>query len=292
MSTQDQALAKAEVLAQALPWLLNFRDSILVIKFGGNAMTDAKLFKSFAEDVTFLKLAGINPVIVHGGGPQITKALKDAGIEPKFIKGLRYTESASIDIIKRVLVRDIQAQISAAINRIHNCAVGLVGDEHELLIGEPIKEIDGESVELGSVGEVNKVNPEPIFDLISKGKVPIISTLAIDSQGNTLNINADFAASAIAISLRAKKLVILTDVIGLMSNYPDQDSLISQLSSKTLRKLLPTLDDGMKPKMQSCLDAVEGGVPRAHVIDGRIGHGLMVEIFTDQGAGTMVVRDE
>lgn len=292
MSTQKDALLKAEVLAQALPWLLRFRDSILVIKFGGNAMTDAGLFQSFAEDVSFLKLAGINPVIIHGGGPQISSALHEQGIETKFIKGLRYTESKSIEIIKQVLVGEIQAQIRQEINSIHDCAIGLAGDEAEILFGTQIREIDGEPVDLGLVGEITKVNPEKILQMIAQGKVPVISTLARAESGETLNINADFAASALAIALQAKKLVMLTDVVGLMRNYPDPESLISQVGSKELSRLLPSLDEGMKPKMQSCLAAVEGGVPRAHVIDGRIAHGLMVEIFTDQGAGTMVVKDD
>lgn len=292
MKTPATALDKAAVLAQALPWLLKFRDAILVIKFGGNAMTDSKLFKSFAQDITFLKLAGINPVVVHGGGPQISNALKAAGIETKFIKGLRYTEAKAIKIIKRVLVDEIQASIKSAINEIHDCAVGLSGDEKQLLSARKIDEIDGEIVDLGMVGEIVATDPTSVKKLILHGKVPVISTLAIDDHGNILNVNADFAASAIASGLGAQKLLMLTDVIGLMSNYPDPESLIEQITLKELKELLPDLDEGMKPKMQACLWAVEGGVPRAHVIDGRIEHGLMVEIFTDQGAGTMVVRDE
>lgn len=292
MSTTEIALTKAAVLAQALPWLLKFRDSILVIKFGGNAMTDVRLFKSFAEDITFLKLAGINPVVVHGGGPQISAALKQAGIETKFIKGLRYTDGHSIRIVKKVLVDDIQFNIKKAINEIHECAVGLSGDEWGLLKATKITQVDGEAVDLGLVGEIVQVDPTAVKEIIAQGKVPVISTLAVDEQGNTLNVNADFAASALASALHAQKLVVLTDVIGLMSKYPDPESLIPQITLKDLKQLLPDLDEGMKPKMQSCFWAVERGVPRAHVIDGRIEHGLMVEIFTDQGAGTMVVQDE
>ncbi len=292
MSTTEIALTKAAVLAQALPWLLKFRDSILVIKFGGNAMTDVRLFKSFAEDITFLKLAGINPVVVHGGGPQISAALKQAGIETKFIKGLRHTEANAIRIIKNVLVNDIQFNIKKEINEIHECAVGLSGDERGLLKATKITQLDGEAVDLGLVGEIVQVDPSAVKEVIALGKVPVISTLAVDEQGNTLNVNADFAASALASALQAQKLVVLTDVIGLMSKYPDPDSLIPQITLKDLKKLLPDLDEGMKPKMQSCFWAVESGVPRAHVLDGRIEHGLMVEIFTDQGAGTMVIQDE
>jgi len=292
MSAQSQALAKAEVLSQALPWLLKFKDAILVIKFGGNAMIEKELFESFAQDITFLKLSGIHPVVIHGGGPQISLALKNAGIETRFIKGLRYTDEKSIQIIRRILVDEIQADIVSEINKIHDCAVGISGDDLNLLHGEKITNIDGLNVELGLVGEVTKVEPKAIFEAISAGKVPVISTLARDKMGQVLNINADFAASAIASAVEAKKMIILTDVIGLMSNYPDPESLISFINARDLSGLLPKLDEGMKPKMQACLSAVQNGVSRAHVIDGRIAHGLMVEIFTDQGAGTMVVNDE
>lgn len=289
MSAQKEALAKAEVLSQALPWLLKYQGATIVIKFGGNAMVDNELINSFAEDVTFLKLAGINPIIVHGGGPQISQALKKAGIETKFVKGLRVTDEKSIDIIKSVLVNEIQVQLTKSLNSIYDFAVGISGDEKGVLQGKKINQIDGEKVDLGLVGEITSVKTDPIREIIAGGKIPVISTLAIGDNNELLNINADLAASSIAIALGARKLIILTDVIGLMSDFPNPESLISQITTLELTKLLPNLDEGMKPKMQAALLAVEKGVPRAHVIDGRIAHGLLVEIFTDQGAGTMVV---
>lgn len=289
MSVQKEALAKAEVLSQALPWLLKYQGATIVIKFGGNAMVDNELINSFAEDVTFLKLAGINPIIVHGGGPQISQALKKAGIETKFVKGLRVTDEKSIDIIKSVLVNEIQVQLTKSLNSIYDFAVGISGDEKGVLQGKKINQIDGEKVDLGLVGEITSVKADPIREIIAGGKIPVISTLAIGDNNELLNINADLAASSIAIALGARKLIILTDVIGLMSDFPNPESLISQITTLELTKLLPNLDEGMKPKMQAALLAVEKGVPRAHVIDGRIAHGLLVEIFTDLGAGTMVV---
>lgn len=289
MSAQKEALAKAEVLSQALPWLLKYQGATIVIKFGGNAMVDNDLINSFAEDVTFLKLAGINPVIVHGGGPQISQALKKSGIETKFVKGLRVTDEKSIGIIKSVLVNEIQVQLTKSLNSIYEFAVGISGDEKGLLQGKRINQIDGELVDLGLVGEITSVKPDPLREIIAGGKIPVLSTLATGGNGELLNINADLAASSIAIALGARKLIILTDVIGLMSDFPNPESLISQITTLELAALLPNLDEGMKPKMQAALLAVEKGVPRAHVIDGRIAHGLLVEIFTDQGAGTMVV---
>jgi len=291
MSLQEEALSKASVLSQALPWLLEFRDSIVVIKFGGNAMVDKELLAAFSQDIVFLKLAQIHPIIVHGGGPQITQALKSSGYESKFIKGLRYTSADSIGIIKDTLINVIQKELVEAINSIHRCAEGYSGDENNLLFSEITNEIDGESLDLGLVGKAVEVNIAALKQALNNGKVPVISTLGIDIEGRTLNINADDAAAAIASAIGAKKIVILTDVIGLMENYPDPESLISQIDTVKLSKMISGLDEGMRPKMQACLTAVAGGVSRAHVIDGRIAHALLVEVFTDQGAGTMVINN-
>lgn len=292
MNIQAEALAKAGVLSQALPWLLRFRGSTIVIKFGGNAMVDSALLNAFAEDVVFLKLAGINPIVVHGGGPQISKALKDAQIETKFIKGLRETPKEAIPIIKNVLVNTIQKQIVDAINNVFDCAQGFSGDENQLLLSQKTSQLLEPEVDLGMVGDVVLVNSSLITNAINNDKVPVISTLGIDSSAQIFNINADNAAAAIAIHLSSKKLILLTDVVGLLANYPDKESLISQIHLTQLSTLLADIDEGMRPKMQACFDAVSSGVMRAHVIDGRIPHALLVEVFTDQGAGTMVIRDE
>jgi acetylglutamate kinase len=291
MSLQQHALEKAAVLSQALPWLLEFRDSIVVIKFGGNAMIDEKLLAAFSQDIVFLKLAQIHPIIVHGGGPQITQALDKAGVKSEFLRGLRYTSAEAIPIIKETLIETIQRDLVQKINQIYHCAVGFSGDEDQLLLSTISKQIDGVEIDLGLVGQVKEVNTQIIKEAISGGQVPVISTLGIDHLGRILNINADDAAAAIASAVGAKKIVILTDVIGLMKNYPDPESLISQIDTANLSKIISTLDEGMRPKMQACLDAVAGGVGRAHVIDGRIAHALLVEVFTDQGAGTMVVKN-
>jgi acetylglutamate kinase len=292
MSVQQDALEKAAVLSQALPWLLEFRDSIVVIKFGGNAMIDETLLAAFAQDIVFLKLAQIHPIIVHGGGPQITQALAKADVESQFIKGLRYTSADAIPIIKETLIGTIQKDLVDRINQIHQCAVGFSGDEDRLLFSTVSNQIDGVEIDLGLVGQVKEVNAQIIKNVLEQGMVPVISTLGIDLQGQTLNVNADDAASAIASAVGAKKIVILTDVIGLMENYPDPESFISQIDTGTLSKIIGKLDEGMRPKMQACLDAVAGGVGRAHVIDGRIAHALLVEVFTDQGAGTMVIKND
>lgn len=229
---------------------------------------------------------------MHGGGPQISLALKNANIESRFINGLRYTEEKAIKIIKEVLVNDIQNGIVQTINKIYDCAMGFSGDENDLINARRTNRVDGKEIDLGLVGEVVSVNSKTIQQSISQGKVPVVSTLGLSKTRELLNINADYAAAAISQELKAEKLVMLTDVIGLMSNYPDPESLISTITTSDLDDLLPDLTEGMKPKMQACFWAVTGGVGRAHLIDGRIPHGLMVEVFTDQGAGTMVIKDE
>lgn len=290
MNLQTEALVKAQVLSEALPWLLKFQNECIVIKFGGNAMIDKNLIKAFAQDLVFLRLAGIQPIVVHGGGPQITSALEQAQIQTQFVKGLRYTPKEAIAVIKDVLINQIQKEIVHAVNEILDCAVGFSGDENELLKAETINIFPSEPIDLGFVGDVTSVNNDSLLAVLADKKIPIISTLGVNELNETLNINADSAAGAIAVSLKAKKIVLLTDVIGLLQNYPDPNTLISQIDSLQLEKILPQIDEGMRPKMQACLDAIAGGVSRAHVIDGRAPHALLVEVFTDKGAGTMVMQ--
>ncbi|MFM1985808.1 MAG: hypothetical protein RIS18_25 [Actinomycetota bacterium] len=288
---QSEALQKAAVLAEALPWLLKFQDSIVVIKFGGNAMTSEELSKQFAEDVVFLKLAGLRPVVVHGGGPQISKRLEESGIKSEFVSGYRVTNSESIKIVRDVLVDLIQKELVSNINGLENLAVGLAGDTNSLIEAEKflIKDDDKE-IDIGLVGSVTKIDADQIIEVLDSGKIPVISTIGIDKHKNIYNINADTAAAAIASALNAQKLVILTDVAGLMEKYPDPSTVIPTIEIENLKRILPTLDEGMKPKMQACLDAVQLGVQRAHVIDGRAPHAVLVEVFTDSGTGTMVVK--
>ena len=288
---QEDALKKAAVLAEALPWLLKFQESIVVIKFGGNAMTNPDLSKQFAEDVLFLKLAGLKPIVVHGGGPQISKRLEAAGIVSEFKSGYRITSEESMKIVKDVLVNEIQKELVTNINSMAKIAVGMSGDANSLL--EVEKFYSGEAkdkIDIGLVGYVTKVDVTQIIDVIESGQIPVISTTGIGQDKKIYNVNADTAASAIACAIKAQKLVILTDVSGLMENYPDEKTLIPTIDITKLKELLPTLDEGMKPKMQACLEAVEAGVVRAHVIDGRSPHAVLVEVFTNSGTGTMVIE--
>lgn len=289
-NSQENALFKAGVLAEALPWLLKFQDSIVVIKFGGNAMVDKKLLSQFAQDVVFLKLAGLKPVVVHGAGPQITEALNNAGIKSEFINGYRYTDIDSIKIIKEVLIQ-VQNDLVNEINKLKKCAIGISGDENKIIEAEKkvIKQ-DNSIIDLGLVGEIVKIDENQILKKIEDDLIPVLSCLGSGFNGEIFNINADKGASAIAKFLKAQKFVLLTDVTGLLSNYPDESSLIETISLVELEKLIPNLDKGMRPKMEACVDAVKNGVSRAHVIDGRKAHALLVEVFTDSGTGTMVIK--
>ena len=291
-NSQKNALFKAGVLAEALPWLLKFQDSIVVIKFGGNAMVNKDLLTQFAQDVVFLKLAGLKPVVVHGAGPQITEALSKANIKSEFKNGLRVTDSESIKIIKKVLMQ-VQTELVNEINNLRHFAVGVSGDENKTIEVEKKSLIqDQVEIDLGLVGEIQKIDASQILSIIDKGQIPVLSCLGTDSTGQIYNINADQGASAVAKFLNAQKFVLLTDITGLLSNFPDESSLIETISIIELEDLIPSLDKGMRPKMEACLDAVKNGVSRAHVIDGRKSHALLVEVFTDSGTGTMVIRDK
>ncbi|MEY3387449.1 MAG: Acetylglutamate kinase [Actinomycetota bacterium] len=289
--SQETALVKAGVLAEALPWLLKFQNCIVVIKFGGNAMVNEQLLSQFAQDVVFLKLAGLKPVVVHGAGPQITDALNQSGIESVFTNGYRVTDDKSIVIIKKVL-KNVQNQLVENINKLKPIAIGVSGDEDNVIRAEKKSLIqDGLEMDLGLVGQISDIDAKKIIDMLEKNCIPVISCLGIDKSGKVLNINADEGASAMAKFLGAQKFVLLTDVVGLLENYPDEKSLIQTISVQDLQKIIPNLDKGMRPKMEACLDAVINGVSRAHVIDGRKSHALLVEVFTDSGTGTMVVKD-
>jgi acetylglutamate kinase len=289
--SQETALVKAGVLAEALPWLLKFQNCIVVIKFGGNAMVNEQLLSQFAEDVVFLKLAGLKPVVVHGAGPQITDALNQSGIESVFTNGYRVTDDKSIVIIKKVL-KNVQNQLVENINKLKPIAIGVSGDEDNVIRAEKKSLIqDGLEIDLGLVGQISDIDPKKVIDILEKNYIPVISCLGIDRSGKVLNINADEGASAMAKFLGAKKFVLLTDVVGLLEKYPDEESLIQTISVQDLQDIIPNLDKGMRPKMEACLDAVINGVSRAHVIDGRKSHALLVEVFTDSGTGTMVVKD-
>ncbi|MDQ0756875.1 acetylglutamate kinase [Arthrobacter sp. B3I4] len=299
---------KAGTLIEALPWIQRFAGTTMVIKYGGNAMVNDELQRAFAEDVVFLHHVGIHPVVVHGGGPQINAMLSRLGIESEFKGGLRVTTPEAMDVVRMVLTGQVGRELVGLINSHGPYAVGMSGEDGGLL--RAIRTgtlVDGEEVDLGLVGEVVGVNPEGILDIIAAGRIPVISTVAPEIEndgaldagskqaqttGQVLNVNADTAAAALAEALGASKLVILTDVEGLYANWPDRSSLISSLTASELRRLLPDLESGMIPKMEACLKAVDGGVERAHIVDGRLAHSMLLETFTTAGIGTQIVPDE
>jgi acetylglutamate kinase len=287
----DQALArlKAETLIESLDWLREFHGRIVVVKFGGNAMVDEQLQLAFAQDMAYLRFVGIKPVVVHGGGPQITARLAEIGIESEFRAGMRYTDEKTMSVVRDVLRNQISKNLANFIEESGAQTVVLSGEDDSLFRAVKVKgqTLEGE-VDLGLVGEVKTVNPRAVLQALDQGKVPVISSVAPSNQGQLLNVNADLAASALAIALGADKLMVLTDVSGLYANWPEIDSLLSEISISELTELMPKLESGMIPKMQACLRAVQGGVPKAHIIDGRQPHSILLEIFTKAGVGTQV----
>jgi acetylglutamate kinase len=301
------ALEKAATLIEALPWLERFHGEVVLIKYGGNAMTDEGLRQAFAQDVVFLRYAGLRPVVVHGGGPQISAHLDRLGMESTFRGGLRVTTSEAMDVVRMVLTGQVNRDVVGLINRHGPFAVGMSGEDAQLLTARRVGATtdDGQVVDIGHVGEVVSVNPGAVSALIADGRIPVISTVARSDDGEVLNVNADTAAAALAVALGAAKIVLLTDVAGLYETWPGESpgadaapsgdgrpaEVISELTVSGLTAMLPALSGGMIPKMEACLTAVRGGVPQAHVLDGRLPHAVLLEIFTDPGIGTMVVPD-
>lgn len=290
-----EAIAKASVLIEALPWLKRYHGAIAVVKFGGNAMVSPELTRAFAEDMVFLRHAGLKPVVVHGGGPQISARLTELGIASEFRGGYRVTTPEAMTVVRDVLRGEVNKHLVDLINEHGDFAVGLSGEDSSLFTGRRRGvEIDGESVDLGLVGDVVAVEPHAVLSSIEAGLIPVISSIAPDGDapGQVLNVNADAAASALAVALKADKFLILTDVAGLYSDWPNRESLVSVITTGELRDLLPSLESGMIPKMTACLEAVDGGVVNAAIIDGRLEHSILLEVFTQQGIGTQVVKDE
>jgi acetylglutamate kinase len=289
-NNEHLAKIKAETLIESLPWLQRFHQKVVVVKFGGNAMLDADLQRAFAEDMAYLRWVGIRPVVVHGGGPQISARLAELNIETEFRGGFRVTTAESIGVVRDVLRNEISTPLAQMITDAGAQAQVLSGEDSNLFRAEvtTLDSADG-PIDIGLVGEVVQVNPRVVFEAIEAGRIPVISTIAPDANGQLLNVNADLAAASLAIALGAEKLMVLTDVPGLYSDWPNLDSLVSEITTSELEKLLPSLESGMIPKMQACLSAVTGGVPQAHVIDGRTPHSILLEIFTVSGFGTMVL---
>ncbi len=282
--------AKAAVLAEALPWLKALHGKIVVVKYGGNAMTDDALKTAFAADMVFLRNVGIHPVVVHGGGPQISAMLKKLGIPGEFKGGFRVTTPEVLDVARMVLFGQVGRELVNLINAHGPYAVGITGEDANLFTAvRRSVSVDGVDTDIGLVGDVDHVNTDAVRDLIAAGRIPVVSTIAPDADGVVYNINADTAAAALAEALDAEKLLMLTDVEGLYTRWPDRDSLVTEIDTATLTQLLPALEEGMVPKIEACLRAVKAGVPSAHVIDGRVEHCVLVELFTDAGTGTRVV---
>ncbi|GAA1987124.1 acetylglutamate kinase [Microbacterium pumilum] len=287
-----EASAKAATLIESLPWLRRFGDQIIVIKYGGNAMVSEELQDAFAADIAYLRYVGVKPVVVHGGGPQISSMLDRLSIPSEFKGGYRVTSTEAISVVRMVLTGQINPQLVGKINEHGPRATGLSGEDAGLFGGRRRGVVvDGVEHDLGRVGDVVTVDPQPVLDHLAAGRIPVVSSIApdLDHPGHSLNVNADAAASALAVALGAAKLVVLTDVAGLYADWPDRESLVSHLTSTELRAMLPQLESGMIPKMRACLEAVEGGVETAAIIDGRVPHSVLAEIFTSKGIGTEVV---
>lgn len=292
LADREAALAKAATLIEALPWLDRFHGQTVVIKYGGHAMTDEPLRRGFAQDLVFLRYAGLRPVIVHGGGPQINAHLDRLGIDTVFANGLRVTTPEIMHVVRMVLTGQVNRDVVGLVNTHGPWAVGMSGEDANMFTARPARAVvAGKRVDIGLVGEITEVDPSVASGLLADGRVPVISSVARGPGGDVYNVNADSAAAALAVALHAAKLVVLTDVEGLYADWPATNELISRLTAAELEALLPGLAAGMAPKMAACLHAVRGGVSRAHVLDGRLPHALLLEIFTDQGIGTMVVPD-
>ncbi len=284
---------KASILIEALPWIDRYTGRTIVIKYGGNAMINEELQRAFAEDIVFLRRCGVRPVVVHGGGPQISAMLKRLDIPSEFRGGFRVTTPETMEVVRMVLMGQVGRELIGLVNEHGPLAVGSSGEDAGLFRAERrTATVDGEPVDLGLVGDVVHVRPRAIQDLIDAGRIPVVATVAPDDNGQVLNVNADTAASALAVALKADKLVVLTDVEGLYRDWPNSEEIIPEITASELEALLPDLASGMVPKMEACLRAVRGGLNRATVIDGRVPHALLLEIFTNAGMGTMVVADK
>lgn len=287
----NEGLEKAKVLIDALPYIREFNGNTVVIKYGGSAMLDPEINKTIVQDIVLLKLVGLKPVIVHGGGPEINHMLKRLDIQSEFINGLRVTTKETMEIVEMVLAGKVNKQIVEMISGQGGCPVGLTGKDGNIL---KAKKLNKDGVDLGFVGEIEKVNTTLIKSLIDNDFIPIIAPIGSDDGGNTYNINADYAAVAIAGALNAQKLVFLTDVEGVLKDKDNPESLISFLSDEEAKKYIESgiIAGGMIPKVECCMEAIEEGVPMVHILDGRKKHALILEIYTPNGIGTMMYKKE
>ena len=287
----ETTVRKADTLIEALPWLAEYIGEIMVIKYGGNAMLDDERKAALAKDIAFLRIVGVKPVVVHGGGPQITSMLDRLDVHSEFKGGFRVTTPEAMDVVRMVLVGQVGRELVNLINQQGPFAVGMSGEDGRLFTAtRRTATVEGEEIDLGLVGDIAEVDPSGLIDLIDAGRVPVVASIAPDEHGVVHNINGDTAAAALAAAIGAKRLVMLTNVAGLYANYPDPDSLIREITADDARALLPTLETGMIPKIEACLAAIDGGVKSATINDGTLPHALLLDIFTEEGVGTMVTR--
>jgi acetylglutamate kinase len=291
MDAMDDAIRKADVLIEALSYIRTFRDRLTVIKLGGSAMEDADTLRATLEDVVFMETVGMRPVLVHGGGKAIDRAMAAEGLRPRKVRGRRYTDEATLNIVVRVLT-EISADIQTQIRRLGGRAVGMIADSLRCLFGEQLvlQDASGRPLDLGRVGRINRVDQALLSDLCAAGIVPVVPSLAVDRDERWLNVNADTAAAAVAANLRAEKLVLLTDTPGILLDRSDESSLLRSLDDAGCRDLMAqgTIAEGMIPKVEACLESVKAGVGKTHIIDGRLRHSLLLEIYTDRGVGTEI----
>lgn len=293
--SRDVAQERAATLIETLPWLTRYRGAIVVVKFGGNAMVSDDLKQAFAEDIVYLHHVGLHPVVVHGGGPQISRALGAAGITSEFRGGYRVTTPEAMQVVRDVLRNEVNSELVDLLNAHGDLAVGLSGEDANLFTGRRRGAVvDGVQVDLGRVGDIVHVDPTVVHSAIEAGRIPVVSSIAPEDGdlARPLNVNADAAAGALAAGLTASKLIVLTDVAGLYSDWPDTSSLVTSISAAELAELMPRLESGMIPKMTACLEAVKGGVSSASIIDGRVHHSILLELFTGPGVGTEVTKEK
>jgi len=291
----EEAIAKADVLIEALRWIREFRGKMTVIKLGGSVMEDPRALTHLLLDVVFMETVGMRPVLVHGGGAAVSRAMAAAGLQPRFVQGRRYTDAATLEIVERVLAYEMNESLAAQIETLGGCAKPLNFRTQNLLFGETIQlnGKDGAPIDLGYVGRVTRVDRQAIVDLCNKGIVPVLPSMCIDENGQKLNVNADTAATAVAQAVEAEKLVFLSDVNGVRRDKNDAETLVHSLTAGQARAMIEggQVDAGMIPKLQACLETLEKGVRKIHIIDGRLRHSLMLEVYTSRGVGTEIVRE-
>ncbi len=288
-----ERIEKADILMEALPYIKEFYGKTVVLKYGGNAMINEEIKEHVIQDIVLLKYVGINPVVVHGGGPAINKMLERIGKKSEFNYGNRVTDKETMEIVEMVLAGQINKDIVSRINKHGGKAVGVTGKDAEIILAEKkYIEKDGEKIDIGYVGNVKSINPKMIRILEEKGYIPVISPIGVDKEGNTYNINADYVAGELAAALGADKFVLMTDIRGLMRDISDENSLISEISKDEIEKLIEdgTISGGMIPKISACLTAINKGAEKVHIIDGRIRHAILLELLTNEGIGTMITK--